>query len=98
MNANVCVSNSIKLAESAHRPSDFGSGDPATNYQIKKILDYLNSHGEKPDTAISEGTSLSLSKTRLHLAALAAKGAVMVDKSIRYEKGKEVVNLSFRAS
>jgi DNA-binding IclR family transcriptional regulator len=61
---------------------------------MNEILQYLQKHGERLDSEIAEAAGLSLSKTRLHLAELAAKGEVMVCDSIRFEKGKKIEGIS----
>lgn len=66
--------------------------------QMNEILQYLKKHGEKLDAEIAEAAGLSLSKTRLHLAELAAKGEVIVCDSIRFEKGKKIEGIICRVS
>jgi hypothetical protein len=61
-----------------------------------QILQYLKAHGETLDTKIAEATGITLAKTRIHLNELAAKREIMVCDSIRFEKGKEVRNMSCR--
>lgn len=65
---------------------------------MNEILQYLKKHGEKLDAEIAEAAGLSLSKTRLHLAELAAKGEVIVCDSIRFEKGKKIEGIICRVS
>jgi hypothetical protein len=65
---------------------------------MNEILQYLKKHGERLDAEIAEAAGLSLSKTRLHLAELAAKGEVMVCDSIRFEKGKKIEGIRCRLS
>ena len=65
---------------------------------MNEILQYLKNHGEKSDAEIAEVVGLSLSKTRLHLAELAAKGEVMVCDSIRFEKGRKIEGMKCRVS
>lgn len=65
---------------------------------MNEILQYLKKHGEKLDAEIAAAAGLSLSKTRLHLAELAAKGEVMVCDSIRFENGKKIVGIRCRVS
>ena len=65
---------------------------------MNEILQYLKKHGEKFDAEIAEAAGLSLSKTRLHLAELAAKGDIMVCDSIRFEKGKKIEGIRCRIS
>jgi hypothetical protein len=65
---------------------------------MNEILQYLKKHGEKLDAEIAEAAGLSLSKTRLHLAELAAKGEVIMCDSIRFEKGKKIEGIICRVS
>lgn len=65
---------------------------------MNEILQYLKKHGEKFDAEVAEAAGLSLSKTRLHLAELAAKGDIMVCDSIRFEKGKKIEGIRCRVS
>ena len=65
---------------------------------MNEILQYLKKHGERLDAEIAEAAGLSLSKTRIHLAELAAKGEVMVCDSIRFEKGKKIEGIRCRVS
>jgi len=65
---------------------------------MNEILQYLKKHGEKFDAEIAEAAGLSLSKTRLHLSELAAKGEVMLCDSIRFEKGKKIEGIICRVS
>jgi len=63
---------------------------------MNEILQYLKNHGEQFDAEIALATGISLSKVRLHVNELAAKGEVMACHSIRYEKGKKVEGISCR--
>ena len=65
---------------------------------MNEILQYLKKHGEKFDAEIAEAAGISLSKTRLHLSELAAKGEVMLCDSIRFEKGKKIEGIRCRVS
>ena len=65
---------------------------------MNEIVQYLKKHGEKLDAEIAAAAGISLSKTRLHLAELAAKGEVMVCDSIRFEKGKKIEGIRCRVS
>jgi transcription initiation factor IIE alpha subunit len=55
---------------------------------MKEILQYLKTHGERLDTEIAEATGISLTKVRLLLSELAAKGEIMSCHSIRAKKSK----------
>jgi hypothetical protein len=65
---------------------------------MNEILKYLKKHGEKLDAEIAEGAHLSLSKTRLYFAELAAKHEVVLCDSIRFEKGKKIEGLLCRVA
>jgi hypothetical protein len=55
-------------------------------------------NGEKLDAEIAEAAGLSLPKTRLHLAELAAKGKVVAYQSTRFEDGEKIVGIRCRLS
>jgi len=63
---------------------------------MKEILQYLKKHGERLDTEIAVDTNISLTDVYLYLSHLAAKGEVMVCRSIKFEKGKKVEGISCR--
>lgn len=63
---------------------------------MNEILKYLKKHGEKLDAEIAEGAGLSLSKTRLYLAELAAKGEVMTYHSTRFVEGQKIEGIRCR--
>jgi hypothetical protein len=63
-----------------------------------EILQYLKTTGEKLDTEIAAAVGMSLAKTRLQLAELAAKGEIMSCLSIRFVDGKKTENMSCRIS
>jgi hypothetical protein len=65
---------------------------------MNEILKYLKKHGEKLDAEIAEANKLSLSKTRIYLAELAAKHEVMLCDSIRFENGKKIEGIRCRLS
>jgi hypothetical protein len=61
-------------------------------------LQYLKTHGERLDAEIAAGGGLSLSKTRLHLAELAAKGEGAAYLSTRFEDGQKIEGIRSRLS
>jgi DNA-binding IclR family transcriptional regulator len=63
---------------------------------MKEILQYLKTQGERLDTEIAEATGISLTKVRLLLSELAAKGEIMSCHSIRFDKGKKIEGLKCR--
>lgn len=63
---------------------------------MKEILQYLKTHGERLDTEIAEATGISLTKVRLLLSELAAKGEIMSCHSIRFDKGKKIEGIKCR--
>ena len=66
---------------------------------MNEILQYLKSHsGEKLDAEIAQAAGLSLSKTRLYLAELAAKGEVVAYHSTRFVEGQKIEGIRCRLS
>jgi DNA-binding IclR family transcriptional regulator len=65
---------------------------------MDQILEYLKKHGERLDAEIAEAAGLPLSKTRLYLAELAAKGKVMTYHSTRFEDGQKTEGIRCRLS
>lgn len=65
---------------------------------MNEILQYLKKHGEQLDTEIARASGLSLTKTRLYLAELAAKGEVVVYHSTRFEEGQKIEGIRCRLS
>ena len=63
---------------------------------MNEILEYLKKNGEKLDAEIAVAAGLSLSKTRLYLAELAAKGKVMTYQSTRFLEGKKIEGIRCR--
>lgn len=66
---------------------------------MNEILQFLKKHGgEKLDAEIAQAAGLSLSKTRLYLAELAAKGEVMTYHSTRFIEGQKIEGIRCRLS
>ena len=65
---------------------------------MNEILQYLKKHGERLDAEIAAAAGLSLSKTRIYLAELAAQGEVMTYHSTRFEDGKKIEGIRCRLS
>ena len=65
---------------------------------MNEILQYLRKHGETLDAEIAKAAGLSLSKTRLFLEELAAKGEVVVYHSTRFEEGQKIEGIRCRLS
>jgi hypothetical protein len=65
---------------------------------MNEILQYLKTHGERLDDEIAAGAGLSLSKTRLYLAELAAKGEVVAYHSTRFVEGRKIEGIRCRLS
>jgi DNA-binding IclR family transcriptional regulator len=64
---------------------------------MNEILQYLKKHGgERLDAEIAEAAGLSLSKTRLYLAELSAKGEVVAYHSTRFEDGQKIEGIRCR--
>ncbi len=65
---------------------------------MKSILDYLKKNGEKLDAEIAAYTGLTLEKTHLHLAELAAKGDVIMCSVTRYVDDKKIEGMLCRVA
>ncbi len=65
---------------------------------MNEILQYLKKHGEKLDAEIAAGAGLSLTKTRLYLSELAAKGEIMTYHSTRFVEGQKIEGIRCRLS
>ena len=55
-----------------------------------RILDYLKNHGERLDSEIAAATGMTVDNVRTSVTTLAAKGDVMVCRSIRFKDGKHI--------
>lgn len=60
------------------------------------ILKYLKTHGEQLDADIAAALSISLDKTRAHLAQLTADHEVMTYHSIRFVDGQKTEGIRCR--
>jgi hypothetical protein len=56
---------------------------------MQEILQYLNHNGEQLDSEIATATGISLANVRLGVSELAARGDVMVCRSI-FKDGKQI--------
>jgi hypothetical protein len=56
---------------------------------MQEILQYLNHNGERLDSEIASATGISLANVRLGVSELAARGDVMVCRSI-FKDGKQI--------
>lgn len=65
---------------------------------MDQILQYLKKHGERLDAEIAQGAGLPLSKTRLYLAELAAKGEIVAYHSTRFLEGQKIEGIRCRLS
>lgn len=63
---------------------------------MKEILQYLKTNGERTDTEIAEAAGMSLAKKKLKLTELTNKGEVMSCYSIRFDKGKKIEGIKCR--
>jgi DNA-binding IclR family transcriptional regulator len=63
---------------------------------MNQILQYLKTHGERLDAEIAAAAGLSLSKTRLQLKELAAKGEIMSYHSTRFHEGQKTEGIRCR--
>lgn len=69
-------------------------GDPLN----KTVLDYLKAHGEQLDSEIATGTGMTLNAVRTTVAALSARGDVVMCRVTRYRDGRPVEGTLYRAS
>jgi hypothetical protein len=65
---------------------------------MNKILQYLNTHGERLDTEIASATKIPLAELHVQLAELKASSQIMLCQSTRYVKGKEIKSIICRIS
>ena len=65
---------------------------------MQDILQYLKLNGERLDSEIATATGISLTKVRLSVSELSAKGDVIVCRSIRYKEGKPIEAILCRVS
>ena len=63
-----------------------------------EILDCLKKHGQRLDAEIADETGIALSEVRENLASLTRAGKVISCKLTRFEGGKSVDALLYRAS
>ena len=63
---------------------------------MNEILQYLKIHGERVDTEIADATGIALASVRFHLSELAANGAVMACRSIKFVNGNKIEKISCR--
>ena len=65
---------------------------------MNQILQYLKINGERLDAEIAAAAGLSLAKTRLYLAELAAKGEIMAYHSTRFLEGQKIEGIRCRVA
>lgn len=65
---------------------------------MNQILQYLKTNGERLDAEIAAAAGLSLAKTRLYLAELAAKGEIMAYHSTRFLEGQKIEGIRCRVA
>ena len=65
---------------------------------MSEILDCLKKHGQRLDAEIAEETGVPLATVRHRLAALAASGAIITCRLIRFDNGKRIEALQCRVS
>lgn len=63
---------------------------------MKKILQYLKSHGEQLDTDIAAAAGISLADAHQCLSELAARGEVVACHSIKFDNGRKIEGISCR--
>lgn len=57
---------------------------------MKQILDHLKANGESIDSDIAQAVGLSVTKVRVVLAEMTARGEIMSYISTTYDNGKKV--------
>jgi len=65
---------------------------------MNEILTYLKKHGERSDKEIADATGIPLAALRIQLAELAAKNQVMLCRSTKFVKNKEITAIICRIS
>ena len=65
---------------------------------MNDILECLKRHGQRLDAEIAEETGVPLATVRHRLAALAATGAIITCRLIRFDNGKRFEALQCRVS
>ena len=65
---------------------------------MSDILQYLKHHGEQLDSQSAAATGISIAKVRNSVSELAARGEVVVCRSIRFKEGKQIDALLCRLS
>jgi len=63
-----------------------------------QIMDYLKKHGEQLDAQLADATGITLSCARKYLSELTEMGEVITCHSIRFENGKKIEGIKYRAS
>jgi DNA-binding IclR family transcriptional regulator len=63
---------------------------------MNEILQHLKTHGERLDAEIAEAVGMSLTKVRIQLLELAAKGEVMSYQSTKFENGRKIEGIRCR--
>ncbi|HEX7328646.1 MAG TPA: helix-turn-helix domain-containing protein [Casimicrobiaceae bacterium] len=65
---------------------------------MSEILECLKRHGQRLDSEIAEETGVPPATVRHRLAALAASGAIITCRLIRFDNGKRIEALQCRVS
>ena len=65
---------------------------------MSEILECLKRHGQRLDSEIAEETGVPSATVRHRLAALAASGAIITCRLIRFDNGKRIEALQCRVS
>ena len=63
-----------------------------------QLLSCLRAHGQCVDSEIAQETGITVSEVREHFAELLTSGEVIACKLTRYDKGKPVDSMMYRAS
>lgn len=65
---------------------------------MQEILKYLKGHGEQLDSEIALATGISLANVRLGVSELSARGEVITCRVIRFNDGKKIDGVLYRAA
>ena len=65
---------------------------------MREILEHLKGHGEQLDSEIAKATGISLANVRLGVSELSARGEVITCRVIRFNDGKKIDGVLYRAA
>lgn len=65
---------------------------------MREILEHLKGHGEQLDSEIAKATGISLANVRQGVSELSARGEVITCRVIRFNDGKKIDGVLYRAA